>query len=37
MTVWGWDAPLQGGGEERLEAEAQLTEKWCLDKAVPAL
>ncbi|CAL1138913.1 unnamed protein product [Cladocopium goreaui] len=24
----GWDAPLQGGGEERLEAEAQLTEKW---------
>ena len=28
----GWDAPLQGGGEERLEAEAQLTEKWCLDR-----
>ena len=24
----GWDAPLAGGGEERLEAEAQLTEKW---------
>lgn len=24
----GWDAPLQGGNEDRLEAEAQLTEKW---------
>lgn len=24
----GWDAPMQGDNQDRLEAEAQLTEKW---------
>lgn len=30
----GWDAPMQGDNQDRLEAEAQLTEKWHLGPRV---